>query len=163
LGMAARNDAVVIGKLSVDDLADELDIREPESDLIREHVDRDRRLALLEELAELEHRLARQDHLLTGVAAGNRNARVRQPVPVGVSMLSADSSGSARSRSWSLRAPTVTDWSCLPASSLLAVICISRSVAVTNSRPSFCSSSTFARIGSVWRRSTIPETACKGR
>jgi transposase len=55
------------------------------------------------------------------------------------------------------------EYRCPPASSLTAVICISRSVAVTFSFPFFCSSSTLARIGSVWRRSTMPETACNGR
>ncbi len=78
-----RDHAVVVGELAVDDLADELDVGEAEADLRGEDVDGHEVVDLGEQLAELEHRLAREDHLLPLVVAFDREARPRQPVAVG--------------------------------------------------------------------------------
>ena len=72
LRMAGRDHAVVVGELAVDDLAHELDVGEAEAHLVREDVDRHRVVDVGQELAELEHRLARQDHFLPRVVAGDR-------------------------------------------------------------------------------------------
>src|SRR5690349_5054892 len=79
LAVAGGNDPVVVGKLAVDDLRDELDVGEAEARLIREDVDRYRRVAVLEQLLELEHGLARQDHLGARIVAFDRDAGPGQP------------------------------------------------------------------------------------
>jgi hypothetical protein len=59
-------------------LLDELDVGEREAHLVREHVERDGIVDVGRELAELEHRLARQDDFLSLIVAGDPEARPRQ-------------------------------------------------------------------------------------
>ena len=83
LGVGRRDHAVVVGELAVDHLAHELDVREAEPDLVRENVERQRIVDVGEQLRELEHGLARQDHFLPLIIAGDRDARPGQPMAVG--------------------------------------------------------------------------------
>ena len=54
-----------------------------EAHLVREHVERDGIVDVAEELAELEHRLARQDDFLALIVTGDREARPRKAMPIG--------------------------------------------------------------------------------
>ena len=83
LRVTGGDHAVVVGELAVDDLARELDVGEAEAHLVREDVDRHRIVDVGEQLAELEHGLARQDHLLPLIVAGDGEARPRQAMAVG--------------------------------------------------------------------------------
>ena len=81
--MTRRNDPVVIRKLAIDDLAHEFDVGEPEAHLIGQQIDSQFRLVVLEQFTQLEHRLARKNHLLTGIASRDHQACIRQAMPVG--------------------------------------------------------------------------------
>jgi hypothetical protein len=72
------------------------------------------------------------------------------------------SAGIVRRMSISLRAPTVVvKLPASPSSSAVVRIWISRSLVVNCRLPPVLRISTLARIGSVWRRSTMPATDCR--
>ena len=77
------------------------------------------------------------------------------------SRLTVWSAGMVRRMSISLRAPTVVVKLPLsPSSSAVVRIWISRSLVVSCTWPPVLRISTLARIGKVWRRSTMPATDC---
>ena len=71
------------GNLPSTTLRDQFDVGEAEAHLVGEDVERDRVVGVGEQLAQFQHRLARQDHFLPRVVAVDGNAGPRQPMAVG--------------------------------------------------------------------------------
>ena len=83
LAVVDRYDPTVVGKLAVDDLADELQPAELELHLVAEQRHEHRVVGVLQQSPQFEHRLARQDDLVAHVAVEQLARGQRQPMAVG--------------------------------------------------------------------------------
>jgi hypothetical protein len=83
LRMILRNHALVVGKLAVDQLGNQLDRTEAQSRLVAAEFDVDRVFGIGQLARQFEHGLARQDHVELVGHAGQRFGHVGQAVAVG--------------------------------------------------------------------------------